>query len=540
VEPPFPFEWSRPEHRNLYWFRDRMHFPHPCTPLSASIDAPAFSEGTTAGYRALGAPVRVHVSTPNGYWYLAPELDVPLDDLPRVREEAVGRMLPMLTRQLELWEQDYLPEVMRHNAAIRERDYRAMTVRQLAAHLDELRASRVRMWDLHMRAVGPVMAAAGQFVRVYEQVFGTDAGAYVLMQGFPNKSVESGAKLWDLSRLAGERPSVRETILGLPPARALAQLESTEGGRAFLEAFRAYLDEYGWRSDAFELADPVWIESPVIPLTLLREYLGRGDDANPAVREERARAERERLEREIALQIAGHPLEGMFRFLQQAAQQYVPIQENHNFYIDQMHTALLRRPLVEAGRRLAAAGSVATPDDVFFLTADELQDALLTPGRDRRAVIAERRAARDAGFALDPPETLGAPPPEPLLREPMLAAFYGQARRGPSTARVLVGVPASPGRVTATARVVRSLAEAGKLEPGDALVCEMTMPPWTPLFSSVSAVVADTGGVLSHCAIVAREYGVPCVVGVGNGTRVLCDGQRITVDGAAGTVTVEE
>ncbi|MCL6646223.1 MAG: hypothetical protein K6U88_14895 [Dehalococcoidia bacterium] len=160
MEPSFPFEWSRPEHENLYWFRDRMHFPHPCTPLSASIDAPAFSEGTTAGYRALGAPVRVHVFTPNGYWYLAPELDVPLEDLPRVREEAVGRMVPMLTRQTELWEREYLPEVMRHNAAIRERDYGAMTDRELAAHVDELRASRARMWDLHMRAVGPVMAAA--------------------------------------------------------------------------------------------------------------------------------------------------------------------------------------------------------------------------------------------------------------------------------------------------------------------------------------------------------------------------------------------
>lgn len=540
MESSFPFEWNHPDHQRLYWFRDRMHFPHPCTPLSASIDAPAFSEGTTAGYRALGAPVRVHVFTPNGYWYLAPELDVSLDDLPRVREEAIARMLPMLTRQQELWEREYLPEVMRHNAAIRERDYGAMSDRELAGHLDELRASRARMWDVHMRAVGPVMAAAGQFVDVYEQMLGADGGAYVLMQGFPNKSVESGVKLWELSRLAAGQPSVRDTILGFSPARALGALQQTPEGRAFLDAFRAYLGEYGWRSDAFELADPAWVESPEVPLTLLREYLRKGEDANPALREERARAERERLEAAIEARIAGHPLEGMFRFLQQAARQYVPIQEDHNFYIDQMHTAVLRRPLVEAGRRLATAGSIASPGDVFFLTAGELQDALLTPGRDRRALVAERRPARDAAFDLDPPETLGSPPPEPLLRDPMLASFYGQARTAPSTARVLVGIPASSGRVTATARVVKSLAEAAKLQPGDVLVCEMTMPPWTPLFSTVSAVVADTGGVLSHCAIVAREYGVPCVVGVGNGTRVLRDGQRITVDGVAGTVTVED
>ncbi len=540
MEPSFPVQWQRPEQERLYWYRDRMHFPHPCTPLSASVDAPAFAEGTTAGYRALGAPVTVHVCTPNGYWYLAPELDVPLEELPRVREAAVGRLLPELTRQLERWEQEYLPEVMRHNAAIRERNYAAMTGRELAVHLDELRASRVRMWDLHMRAVGPVMAAAGQFVNVYEQIFGADGGAYVLMQGFPNKSVESGAKLWELSRQAAQRPAVRDVILGAPPARALAELERTDDGRAFLAMFRSYLEEYGWRSDAFELADPTWIESPVVPLTLLREYLRKGEDADPAAREERARAERERLEAEIEPRVAGHPLEGMFRFLQQAARQYVPLQEDHNFYIDQMHTALLRRPLVEAGRRLATAGGLASPDDVFYLTVEELRDALLIPERDRRALVAERRAARQAAFDLDPPESLGSPPPEPLMRDPMFASFYGQTRRAAASARVLVGVPASPGRVTATARVVRSLDEADKLEPGDVLVCEMTMPPWTPLFSSVSAVVADTGGVLSHCAIVAREYGVPCVVGVGNGTRVLRDGQRVTVDGAAGTVTVED
>lgn len=540
MESSFPFRWGLPEHERLHWFRDRMHFPHPCTPLSASIDAPAFAEGVTAGYRALGAPVTVHVATPNGYWYLAPELDVPPDELPRVREQAVGRLLPELTRQLERWEREYLPEVMRHNAAVRERDYAAMTGRQLAEHLDELRASRARMWDLHMRAVGPVMAAAGQFVNLYEQLFGADGGAYVLMQGFPNKSVESGAKLWELSRRAAERPVVRDIIVRSPAARTVEELERVDEGRAFLAMLRSYLEEYGWRSDAFELADPTWVERPVVPLTLLREYLRKGDDADPAAREDRARVERERLEAEIERRIASHPFEGMFRFLQEAARQYVPIQEDHNFFIDQMHTALLRRPLVEAGRRLAAAGALSAPEDVFYLTVEELQEALLAPERDRRALAAQRRAAREAAFDLDPPEWLGSPPPEPLMRDPLFASFYGQARRAASTARVLVGVPASPGRVTAPARVVRSLEQADKLEPGDVLVCEMTMPPWTPLFSSVSAVVADTGGVLSHCAIVAREYGVPCVVGVGNGTRVLHDGQRVTVDGSAGTVTVED
>jgi pyruvate,water dikinase len=101
---------------------------------------------------------------------------------------------------------------------------------------------------------------------------------------------------------------------------------------------------------------------------------------------------------------------------------------------------------------------------------------------------------------------------------------------------VLKGVAGSPGVVTGTARVVRSLAEASVLDEGDIMVCEMTLPPWVPLFSIVSGVVTDTGGVLSHCAIVAREYGLPAVVGTQVGTTTITDGMTVTVDGTKGVV----
>jgi len=104
---------------------------------------------------------------------------------------------------------------------------------------------------------------------------------------------------------------------------------------------------------------------------------------------------------------------------------------------------------------------------------------------------------------------------------------------------VLRGTAASRGTVSGRACVVRSLEEADRLQPGDILVCEMTMPAWTPLFAVAAGVVTDTGGALSHSAIVAREYRVPCVVGTTTGTRRIRDGQRITVDGTAGTVTIE-
>ena len=222
------------------------------------------------------------------------------------------------------------------------------------------------------------------------------------------------------------------------------------------------------------------------------------------------------------------------------AQQYLPIQENHNFYIDQMNTVLLRRPFLELGRRLAEAGAIAERDDVFYLQLDELAEATAnTTARDWPALVAERRAERERWAAVVPPRELGTPPPEDVPENPWSAAFWGTRPEPSHDPKVINGIPASAGTVTATARVVRSLAEAGKLRPGDALVCEMTMPAWTPLFASVAAVVADSGGVLSHCAIVAREYGVPCVVGTQVGTQTLKDGQRITVDGGQGIVRIE-
>ena len=137
-----------------------------------------------------------------------------------------------------------------------------------------------------------------------------------------------------------------------------------------------------------------------------------------------------------------------------------------------------------------------------------------------------------------PPAFIGTQPAE-QLRDDVTDRFWGLNHEPSRDPKVITGKGASRGLVTGPAKVVRSLAEAGKLEQGDVLVCEMTMPPWTPLFSTASAVVADSGGVLSHCAIVAREYGIPCVVGTRVGTQRIKDGQILTVDGSKGIVRIE-
>jgi pyruvate,water dikinase len=173
------------------------------------------------------------------------------------------------------------------------------------------------------------------------------------------------------------------------------------------------------------------------------------------------------------------------------------------------------------GRELAERGALDAPDDVFYLTADELAR---TPASSLRERVAFRRARRDRYLALSIPETWTGMP------EPTTAAPASGDRR------VLLGVPVAPGIVEGAVRVMKHPAEAEALEPGEILVCHTTDPSWASLFPVVAAVVIDIGGPLSHGAIVARELGLPCVINTREGTRLLRTGERVRVDGALGSV----
>ena len=540
----FPVHWPDAAMEALHWTWDQVHHPHPKTPLSATFEAEALSEGASRGFQALAIPINYRVFVANGYCYGAMEFleettSFPPPWWPKVEQEMLRR-LPGLT---QTWEQEYLPEVQAMNQRLRDHDYASATTPELLAFIDETARLRARAWDLHMQVVMPVMGAASRFAEVYEQILGKPDGnePYLMLQGYENLTVEAGKALWQLGRRALAEPAVARLIADTPVERLPEELQRSPEGSAFWEEFQRYLDRFGWRSDAFELADPAWVEDPAIPLNTLQDYLQAPDDADPALKQERSREEREQLVQEAMERLDGQESKPLFEMMLRVSQQYLPIQENHNFYIDQMNTVLLRRPFLELGRRLAEAGTVAERDDIFFLRYDELADAATKPqARDWPALVAERRAEHERWAAVVPPRELGTEPEGGVIDNPLTAAFFGTQPEPSQDPQVINGIAASAGTVTATVRVVRSLAEAHKLQPGDVLVCEMTMPAWTPLFATVAAVVADSGGVLSHCAIVAREYRIPCVVGTQIGTQVLKDGQRITVDGAQGIVRIED
>jgi rifampicin phosphotransferase len=230
-----------------------------------------------------------------------------------------------------------------------------------------------------------------------------------------------------------------------------------------------------------------------------------------------------------------------FQSLLRWAQRLTPYREEALFYLGSAWPPL-RGLALALGRRLAEAGSLATPDDVFFLESVELAEAIQARAAgqarpDLARLARERRELREARKRLHPPAAV--PPGTGLKFGPFDLSGLETQKRNVGTGPVLKGFAVSPGRVTAPASVILSPADFGKMVPDTVLVCPTTTPAWTPLFALASGLVTDIGGVAAHGSIVAREYGIPAVMGTGNGTQRIASGQVVTVDGDAGTVVLD-
>ncbi|ASU86176.1 phosphoenolpyruvate synthase [Nocardiopsis gilva YIM 90087] len=294
----------------------------------------------------------------------------------------------------------------------------------------------------------------------------------------------------------------------------------------FRADFRAFLAEYGHRETASPIliSPPTWIESPATVLGLIRMLLDQ--DTAGAAPGDRSRAAEERLLAHPRLRRAGRRARMMRRV--EAARVGMALREDTHFYFTRSMPPL-RRSLMEMGRRLRDAGVLRTPGDVFHLRFEELESIADVPGlppeqaEALRATALRRAAKRDelAGVRLIDPTAIFPRPPE-----------GGDA--------LVSGTPASGGRATGPARVIRDPAEFGELRRGDILVCPYTNPAWTPLFQRAAAVVVDSGGAGSHAAIVAREYGIPAVMGTGVATTELTSGRIVTVDGDVGEVSAAQ
>ena len=524
-----------------FWLWDKLHCPRPLTPLEHELLLGATAYGFSKAMGDMGSAIAAQTRLINYYNYLnGIERDLGDEDAASRKaryEQNVQELMPKLG---EKWEKEWLPAMKPRLERARTTDYAALSDADLIARFDEMKDEVDERWLVHGYLLYSFFAA-GIFADHYNEVMQPDDSkeGYEALQGFETMALQSSRGLWALSRTARNNPDLRRLFDAMQGQPLRDELARSEAGRSFLADLGAYLDEFGWRGDsAYELTRPAWREDPSIALNAIQGYLSIDDAHSPDSQHQSAVARREELLAAARARLAGDA-KGLAAFERayETGASFTPIVEDHNHWIDQMGDILMRYPALEIGRRLVSRGALASPDDVFMLYRSEIKEAMA--GADKKALTAQRRAEIDHYATIVPPPVIGTPPPPTDPIEDVLFRFFGGPVDMSNDPAVINGTAASPGTARGPAKVVRDLAEASKLKQGDVLVCEMTLPPWTPLFSTASAVVADTGGILSHCAIVAREYRIPCVVGTGIGTVQIKDGMMLTVDGSKGIVRIE-
>jgi rifampicin phosphotransferase len=344
----------------------------------------------------------------------------------------------------------------------------------------------------------------------------------LLIVGGRTRTEDANRALEGLASQVRADPALRDAFDQLDPPTLRARLDEDPQFAGFRSALDDFLAEYGQRETVSPLvmSAPTWSDDPALPLEVIK-VLVEERPQTPATRPS-AEAERRLLDHRL---LRSPRRRAAVLHLVEAARAGVAFREDSHFYAT-WAIPMLRRTLLEAGRRLAAAGVLPKAEDVFHLGLAELEaltepDGLTAVEADRMRSVAAARAARRAELA----------------GVPMIAAANLLEPAAAGKDALVSGVPASGGRATGPARLIREPAEFGTMRSGDVLVCPYTNPAWTPLFQRAVAVVVDSGGVGSHAAIVAREYGIPAVMGTGSATRILTDGQRITVDGDSGRVT---
>ena len=524
----FNVQWSSPEDAERSWTLEDVHQPRPLKPLSAAFWNLA-QPGRDRAYAEAGqlAPLRFRgCLVPHGYLYLRTAGIVAMEtaEEEQYQRQAIDRLAQRYGGGSEVWTDYSLPRLKDACRALQQ----ATTdtpIPQLAETFGY--ALHVTMVAQAV-AMGP-MQALPRFL-VAELGEEGEALAQQVIQGQGNASIEADQALWEVAQTAREWPAVRDTIVDTDDAQAMRKLPGVHGGAEFSSVLERYLERYGWRTEMWDASTPTLKESPSVLLGLIRRMIV-DDSLAPleAIRDVDLRSQRIKLEIESRLQ-GDQPKIKEFQELSDGAASFVRIREDRSLW--QLTTyGSLRGAVLQKGARLAHAGRIVHADDVFFLLPDEIDRLVRQEPRDLKGLVQERKQEWEWWSQIRPPAQLSA---EIALRGS--APDDGSSARSPNT---LVGVAASRGVVTGTAKVISDLSESEKLLPGEILVCVTTSPAWTVLFGRARAVVTDSGGALAHAAIAAREYGIPCVAGVRVATRRIADGMTVTVDGAAGTVRLE-
>ncbi len=552
---------------NGFWTKDLSHFPSPITPLGASTYLPAAEDATTVmclegglpaermEEREIGYEVYIHMVPVGGKegpppppWiiFLASRLMPAFRRRHRIAEEYIRSGSPR--RLIENWYQQGRSRFRQEARDLNGVNLAELDDNAILNHFDRTIDFLRRGQSEHFRLVFPYILAMYELTDVCKDLLGYDtAKALGLVSGISETSSEPASKLTALAAVIEKDNAAQEIVSDAGPDVIFRLREAAPGSA---QAFEEYLDEFGHRTTNYDPGSPTLAENPQLLARLLRDRIVH----SPSASYDPVQTRREAVESARSA-IAHRSEEERERFERalEAAERAYPMREDNVFYTDNMPNALLRYAVLEIGSRLVMRGLLHQAEDVVYLLDTELREALRTGKGGFTALVSRRKAERawvaahpgppSYGEDYGPPDFRFLPKPLDVIAKAGMWFFSGDPLLGsdthPNTSAgkgELVGVPGSPGRYAGTVRIIREESEFSRLAPGDVLVCPITTPTWSVLFGQAGAVVTDGGGVLSHSAIIAREHGIPAVLGAKDATRRLRNGQTVVVDGTNGVV----
>jgi len=578
---PYHIQFS-PEDDQRFWFYNSMHFPEPMS---------AFDMVTAeAAYCALGASnTRVHCLPTtlgidhriiNGRVYIGGNAVTDPAEIARRTEEFQKRAFYYYANWERLYEQwrgkmlkliadsQALPKVELPEFEPLENVHSGKGVASNQALLDTYQKTLegyFRMWHHHFEFLllgyGAYLTFFGFCKKAFPEI--TDQTIARMVAGIEAEIFRPDDELRRLARRAVELNVDSKFQDGVSPNDIIKSLEMAgEPGREWLRELAVSRDP--WFNinvgDGFYHYHRAWNDDLSMPFAGLPEYMRKARAGESLDREvSRLQSERRQLIDDYRELLNTDEDRAAYDQMITLAHRVFPYVEGHKFYCEHWYTNLFFNKIREFGGLLAKNGFFPDAEDVFQLTHYELKNAIIdmmtawSNGSEPRGpkhwpkIVAERRAAIAVWAKNDTPPALG-PVPD-VIDDPAIVMLWGITRESLNqwlsassgvVSNEIKGFAASSGVVEGPARVVRSVEEISRLQKGDVLVCQVTNPTWAPIFQKIVAAVSDIGGSMSHAAIVAREYGLPAVVGTGNATSRIKDGQRLRVDGGRGIVTILE
>ncbi len=527
----FPIVWDDPADALQEWERDDMHMPFAVTPLSADY-VRILVEGMAYGRDKLDTPYTILLRFWNGYVYLAARDHVGEADIDAAIDALIERKRALIPTTAAYWRDEALPELRAVRDWFRSFPIETASFEELADGWVEAWRRATRAWCIHFYAIRGPYQITDDLSDFYELVV-ADAPpgeALRLILGRADELHDVGRDLDSLTAIVNDTPELRAMVVGmLTPT--VAVLRGMPAAAVFLDELDAFLDAHGHLGGSFDdLAFPSWAEAPDMVLAdVARRIAAGGPSADE--RRDTLLAEADELANRVRTLLAGRDDElAQFERLLADARSIGPLTEIHNYWIDRLVHACLRGFSVRVGKRLTQAGVIDAAMDVMFLGRAEVE-ALLRAPEDQRAVVAERQVEHARLAAVVPPRHVGAPSASTAQADRFDGARFEAADDGS-----LRGTGASAGVVRGPARIVLGPQDFGKVQPGDVIVAPSSNPSWVPLFTVAGGLLTNTGGVVCHAAVVAREVGLPAVVGLGDATTRIPDGSIVELDGTTGIV----